>query len=240
MALRITSYEQYQKEYQKSIDNPTQFWEEIADTFTWKKKWNNVLDWDFTTPDVKWFEGGSLNITENMLDRHLAENGDKVAFHWEPNDPDAQDKSITYNELHVEVCKMANALKSLGVEKGDRICIYMPMTLEGVVSIIACARIGAVHSIVFAGFSPTALSDRINDAQAKVVITADGLNRGTKQVELKGMVDIALETCTSVESVIVLNCIDCGSNMQEARDLDYHCLIADMPEQCEATEMQSE
>ncbi|MFT6922183.1 MAG: acetyl-CoA synthetase [Crocinitomicaceae bacterium] len=240
MALRITSYEQYQNDYQKSIENPTQFWEGIASTFTWKKKWENTLDWDFTAPDVKWFEGGSLNITENMLDRHLEKNGDKIAFHWEPNDPNAPDKSITYNELYAEVCKMANALKSLGVEKGDRICIYMPMTLEAVVSIIACARIGAVHSIVFAGFSSNALSDRINDAQAKIVITSDGLNRGAKQVELKGMVDTALETCTSIEHVIVLNCIDCGSNMQEGRDLDYHTLIADMPEHCEATEMQSE
>ncbi|MFT6246023.1 MAG: acetyl-CoA synthetase [Crocinitomicaceae bacterium] len=240
MALRITSYEQYQNDYQKSIENPTQFWEGIANTFTWKKKWENTLDWDFTTPDVKWFEGGSLNITENMLDRHLEKNGAKVAFHWEPNDPNAPDKSITYNELYTEVCKMANALKSLGVEKGDRICIYMPMTLEAVVSIIACARIGAVHSIVFAGFSSNALSDRINDAQAKIVITSDGLNRGAKQVELKGMVDTALETCTSIEHVIVLNCIDSVSNMQEGRDLDYHTLIADMPEHCEATEMQSE
>ncbi|MFT6981825.1 MAG: acetyl-CoA synthetase [Crocinitomicaceae bacterium] len=240
MALRITSYEQYQNDYQKSIENPTQFWEGIANTFTWKKKWENTLDWDFTTPDVKWFEGGSLNITENMLDRHLEKSGDKVAFHWEPNDPRAPNKSITYNELYTEVCKMANALKSLGVEKGDRICIYMPMTLEAVVSIIACARIGAVHSIVFAGFSSNALSDRINDAQAKIVITSDGLNRGAKQVELKGMVDTALETCTSIEHVIVLNCIDSGSNMQEGRDLDYHTLIADMPEHCEATEMQSE
>jgi acetyl-CoA synthetase len=240
MALRITSYEQYQNDYQKSIENPTQFWEGIANTFTWKKKWENTLDWDFTTPDVKWFEGGSLNITENMLDRNLEKKGDKVAFHWEPNDPRAPNKSITYNELYTEVCKMANALKSLGVEKGDRICIYMPMTLEAVVSIIACARIGAVHSIVFAGFSSNALSDRINDAQAKIVITSDGLNRGAKQVELKGMVDTALETCTSIEHVIVLNCIDSGSNMQEGRDLDYHTLIADMPEHCEATEMQSE
>ena len=240
MALRIKSYEQYQIDYQKSIENPTQFWEGIANTFTWKKKWENTLDWEFTTPDVKWFEGGSLNITENMLDRHLKKNGDKVAFHWEPNDPCAPNKSITYNELYTEVCKMANALKSLGVEKGDRICIYMPMTLEAVVSIIACARIGAVHSIVFAGFSSNALSDRINDAQAKIVITSDGLNRGAKQVELKGMVDTALETCKSIEHVIVFNCIDSGSNMQEGRDLNYHALIADMPEHCEATEMQSE
>lgn len=240
MALRITSYEQYQNDYQKSIENPTQFWEGIANTFTWKKKWENTLEWDFTTPHVKWFEGGSMNITENMLDRHLAENGDKVAFHWEPNDPSTPNKRITYNELYAQVCKMSNALKSLGVEKGDRICIYMPMTLEAVVSIIACARIGAVHSIVFAGFSSNALLDRINDAQAKIVITSDGLNRGAKQVELKGMVDTALEACTSIEHVVVLNCIDCGSNMQDGRDLDYHTLIADMPEHCEATEMQSE
>jgi acetyl-CoA synthetase len=240
MSLRIKSFDQYQSDYQKSISKPNEFWEDIANTFTWRKKWDSVLDWNFNEPHVKWFDGGRLNITENMLDRHLAKNGDKVAFHWEPNDPTAPNKSITYNELYTQVCKMSNALKSLGVEKGDRICIYMPMTLEAVVSIIACARIGAVHSIVFAGFSSNALSDRINDAQAKIVITSDGLNRGAKQVELKGMVDTALETCTSIEHVIVLNCIDCGSNMQEGRDLDYHTLIADMPEHCEATEMQSE
>ena len=240
MSLRIPTFAKYQEEYQKSIDNPTQFWEGIADTFQWKKKWDTVLDWNFDEPNVKWFEGATLNITENMLDRHLADKGDKVAFYWEPNEPGDQDQSITYNELYVQVCKMANALRSLGVEKGDRVCIYMPMTLEAVVSVIACARIGAVHSIVFAGFSASALADRINDAQAKVLITADGLNRGTKKIDLKGMVDEALANCTSITSSIVLNCINSGVKMQEGRDLDYHDLIKDMPSECAAEEMQSE
>jgi len=240
MNLRISSYEQYQEEYKKSIENPTKFWEEIANTFQWKKKWDTTLDWNFNEPNVKWFEGGQMNITENMLDRHLEKDGDKVAFHWEPNDPNARDKSITYKELYAEVCKMANVLKSLGIKKGDRICLYMPMTLEAVVSIIACARIGAVHSIVFAGFSSTALSDRINDAQAKLVITSDGLNRGTKKVELKGMVDEALETCSSIENVVVLNCIGCNSNMVDGRDLDYHQLMDGMSEECPAEPMDSE
>lgn len=240
MSLRIPTFEKYQEEYQKSIDNPSQFWEEIADTFVWKKKWNTVLDWNFSEPKIKWFEGATLNITENMLDRHLATKGDKTAFHWEPNELGAPDQSITYNELYSQVCKMANALKSLGIEKGDRVCIYMPMRLEAVVSIIACARIGAVHSIVFAGFSSSALSDRINDAQAKVIITADGLNRGNKQVELKEMVDKALLNCPSINYSIVLNCIQYDVEMKEGIDLDYYSLIKDMPEHCPAEEMQSE
>ncbi|MDC3253068.1 acetate--CoA ligase [Crocinitomicaceae bacterium] len=240
MRLRINSFEKYQSSYEKSTVNPEKFWENIAATFQWSKKWNTVLDWDFSGPNVKWFEGGTTNITENMLDRHLATKGDTIAFHWEPNDPAAEHKSITYKELYHEVCKTANALRALGIQKGDRVCIYMPMVLEAIVSVIACARIGAVHSIVFAGFSSTALADRINDAQAKLVITADGLNRGSKRVHLKQMVDEALNTCPSVTDVIVFNCIDSGANMRKGRDHDYDALIQKMPITCEAEQMNSE
>ncbi len=240
MDLRIKTFEEYEHAYNASIADPEAFWSSIAEKFVWYKKWDTVLDWNFEEPRVKWFEGGKLNITENMLDRYLVDQPDKIAFHWEPNDPEGTNQSITYKELYHEVCKTANALRSLGVKKGDRVCLYMPMRLEAIISIIACARIGAVHSIVFAGFSSAALSDRINDAQAKVVLTSDGLNRGTKQVDLKSMVDEALESCDTVESVIVLNCIDSSPNMVEGRDYDFNELIQDMDNECEPEPMDSE
>lgn len=240
MDLRIRSFEQYQKDYTRSLVDPEGFWEDVANRFTWKKKWHSVLDWNFEEPNVKWFEGGELNITENMLDRHLENNGDEIAFHWEPNDPEADQKSITYRELYHQVCKMANGLKSLGVQKGDRVCIYMPMTLEAIVSVIACARIGAVHSIVFAGFSAHALSDRINDAQAKVVITSDGSNRGNKQIDLKGLVDEAVANTNCVEHVIVHQWIHNNSSMKEDRDIDYYELINAQNDDCLAETMQAE
>lgn len=240
MDLRIRSFEQYQKDYTRSLVDPEGFWEDVANQFTWKKKWHSVLDWNFSEPNVKWFEGGELNITENMLDRHLENNGDEIAFHWEPNDPEADQKSITYRELYHQVCKMANGLKSLGVEKGDRVCIYMPMTLEAIVSVIACARIGAIHSIVFAGFSAHALSDRINDAQAKVVITSDGSNRGNKQIDLKGLVDEALANTNCVEHVIVHQWINNNASMMADRDIDYYELTNAQYDHCPAETMQAE
>ncbi len=240
MDLRIKSFEDYKQIYNESVQDPEKFWSNVADQFHWKKSWDKVLEWNFAEPFIKWFNGGQLNITENMLDVHLDNSGDKIAFYWEPNDPEAHDTNITYKDLYHKVCKAANALKSLGIKKGDRVCIYMPMTLEAIVSIIACARIGAVHSIVFAGFSSNALADRINDASAKLVITADGLHRGSKQVPLKEMTDIALLNCTSVEHVIVLDCIHSKPEMKEGRDLDYHTLIANMHNECEAETMESE
>ncbi len=240
MNLRIPSFDAYKADYQKSIENPQEFWSDIANTFQWKKPWSNTLAWNFDEPKVKWFEGGSLNITENMLDRHLEERGDQIAFHWEPNTPEDADKSLTYKELYHEVCKAANGLKSLGVEKGDRVCIYMPMTLEGIISVIACARIGAVHSIVFAGFSSNALADRINDAQAKLVITSDGLNRGTKQLDLKAMVDEAAANCPSVKHVLVHKHVHNETNYTDGRDVDYKTLIDTMADTCPAEEMVSE
>ncbi|MDB3907330.1 acetate--CoA ligase [Crocinitomicaceae bacterium] len=240
MNLRIPSFEAYTSEYKKSVENPEIFWSEIAQSFEWKKPWTNVLNWNFEEPNVKWFEGGSLNITENMLDRHLEERGDQVAFYWEPNEPGDKEKTLTYKELYHEVCKLANGMKSLGIEKGDRVCIYMPMTLEGIISVIACARIGAVHSIVFAGFSSNALADRINDAKAKLVITSDGLNRGTKNLDLKAMVDEALKQCDSIEHVLVHKHTNNDTNYTEGRDVDYQSLVNSMDDTCPATEMDSE
>ncbi len=240
MNLRINSFEQYQHDYRKSISNPALFWDEIASEFQWKKKWTNTLNWNFEEPKIEWFKDGKLNITENLLDRHLEKNGNKIAFHWEANNPGKKSKSITYQELYQEVCKLSNGLKSLGVQKGDRICIYMPMIIESVVAILACARIGAVHSIIFAGFSSNALADRINDAQAKIILTSDGLNRADKKVDLKEMVDSALESCSSVEHVIVFDCIHSQPNMLKDRDIDYHELIKNQSAHCEAEEMDAE
>jgi acetyl-CoA synthetase len=240
MNLRINSFEQYQNDYAKSISNPDAFWSEIASTFQWKQKWDKTLEWNFNEPKIEWFKGGKLNITENLLDRHLEKHGNKIAFHWEANHPDEKSKSITYQELYHEVCKLSNGLKSLGAKKGDRICIYMPMVIESVVAILACARIGAVHSIIFAGFSSNALADRINDAEAKIIITSDGLNRGDKKVDLKGMVDVAMEACPSVEKVIVFDCIHSNPTMIENRDIDYTELIKNQEIHFEAEIMDAE
>ena len=240
MDLRIKTFEEYQEQYKKSAEQPEVFWSEIASQFSWKKNWDITLEWNFNEPKIEWFKGGKLNITENILDRHLAENANKTAFHWEPNDPFETSKSITYQALHDEVCQLSNALRKIGIQKGDRICIYMPMVIESIVAILACARIGAVHSIIFAGFSSQALADRINDAQAKVVITSDGLNRGNKQVELKSMVDAALKNCSSVNHCIVLNVTNTKVNWESNRDLNYHSLIENEEKNCSAEVMDAE
>lgn len=204
MMLEIKSFEEYEKAYQRSLDDPEGFWAEQAESFVWRKKWDTVLSWDFKKPDIRWFEGGKLNITENALDRHLEKRGDQTALIWEPNDPGERVRSFTYQELHQEVCKLANALKANGIGKGDRVCLYMPMVPELAFATLACARIGAVHSVVFAGFSASALADRINDASAKMVLTADGNHRGAKTIPVKDVVDSALDMgCPSVETVIV-------------------------------------
>ncbi len=181
MIKKISSFDEYITDYTKSVDDPEAYWEEIAETFTWKKKWNTVLHSEFDSPSVKWFEGGQLNITENCLDRHLDKRGDKVAILWEPNDPKEEAIKITYYQLHEKVCQAANMLKNNGVQKGDRICLYMPMVPELAIAVLACARIGAIHSVVFAGFSAKALADRINDADCKVLLTADFGLRGNKE-----------------------------------------------------------
>ncbi|WP_299247055.1 acetate--CoA ligase [uncultured Lacinutrix sp.] len=215
----IKHLEEYYQVYRKSVRNPESFWEEIAEEhFMWRKKWDNVLSWDFSKPEVKWFEGAKLNITENCIDRHLYTRGDKTAIIFEPNSPKEKALHITYRELHERVCRFANVLKENGVGKGDRVCIYLPMIPELAVSVLACARIGAIHSVVFAGFSSTALATRINDSDCKLVITSDGSYRGAKTIDLKGIVDEALEECSNVNTVLVAKRINTDINMQEGRD----------------------
>lgn len=200
------NFSEYQALYQASIENPVQFWNDFAAAeFTWKKKWDNVLNWDFDQAKVEWFQGAELNITENCLDRHLAKIGDKTAIIWESNNPIETSKQFTYNQLHAEVCQFANTLIRLGIQKGDRVCIYLPMIPELAIATLACARIGAIHSIVFAGFSAQSLKDRINDASCKIILTADAGYRGDKLTPLKNIVDEALLNCPTIEHCLVVN-----------------------------------
>ena len=215
----IKHLEEYYQVYRKSIREPESFWEEIAEEhFLWRKKWDSVLDWDFSTPEISWFKGAKLNITENCIDRHLTTRGDKTAILFEPNNPDEGSQHISYNELHIRVNKFANVLKEQGIKKGDRVCIYLPMIPELAISVLACARIGAIHSVVFAGFSSTALATRINDSDCKMVITSDGSYRGAKTIDLKGIVDEALESCSCVETVLVAKRIQTDIHMNMGRD----------------------
>ncbi|MEN0050087.1 MAG: AMP-binding protein, partial [Bacteroidota bacterium] len=241
MTLQIKTLDEYKTIYQESIENPEQFWAAQADTFTWQKKYDKVLEWDFRKPDVKWFLGGKLNITENCLDRHLATRGDQVAILWEPNDPNAAVKKYTYKELHAEVCKTANALKANGVEKGDRICFYMPMVPELAIGVLACARIGAVHSVVFAGFSASALADRIKDATCKMVICSDYNSRGKKNIPVKKVVDDALALgCDSIETVLVHK--NTGEDIAWNGEIDkwWHEEVDGQSSECPAEAMDSE
>ena len=240
MDLSIKTFEEYTEKYAQSVENPEFFWGEIANTFTWNKPYDKVCNWEFETPDIKWFVNGKLNITENCLDRHLAKRGNKLALIWEPNDPKERFVRYTYRELYEKVCEFANALKAQGIKKGDRVVVYMPMIPELTIAVLACARIGAIHSVVFAGFSAHAMADRINDAQAKMVITADGLNRGAKQVPLKRVVDEALRTCESIETVIVFDCVGWSPNMVEGRDVWWNESIEGMSKECPAEVMDSE
>ncbi|MCW5519062.1 acetate--CoA ligase [Aureitalea sp. L0-47] len=237
----IKHLEEYFQVYRKSVRDPEIFWEEIAEEhFLWRKRWDKVLEWDFSKPEIKWFQGAKLNITENCIDRHLAAKGDKTAILFEPNDPSEEAQHITYNELHERVNRFANVLKEKGIAKGDRVCIYLPMIPELAISVLACARIGAIHSVVFAGFSSTALATRINDAECKMVITSDGSFRGAKTIDLKGIVDDALESCPSIESVLVAKRIDSDINMKEGRDHWLQPLLDDASGQCEAEIMNAE
>ncbi|HIL66324.1 MAG TPA: acetyl-coenzyme A synthetase, partial [Flavobacteriales bacterium] len=219
MGKKITTFEEYKIEYAKSIQNPEKFWEEKAEKFTWKKKWDTVLDWDFTKPEIKWFEGGKLNITENCLDRHLEKRGEQTAIKWIANNPKEQSRCLSYKELHAEVCKFANVLKNNGAKKGDRICLYMPMVPELAIAVLACARIGAIHSVVFAGFSAKSLSDRINDADCNILITADGGFRGAKITPLKEISNEAIQSTPSIEKCIVLERTKSEIAMQSGRDV---------------------
>ena len=240
MSIKIQTLAGYIHEYQKSVLQPDQFWSRVAETFHWKKPWSDVVRWNFTEPSVEWFVGGKLNITENILDRHLFTQGDQTAIIWEPNDPAESSIKLTYRDLYEKVNEFANALKEEGVTKGDRVVIYMPMTQEAAIAMLACARIGAIHSVVFAGFSSTALADRINDCSAKVVLTADENFRGAKVVPVKAVVDEAVEQCKSIEKVIVLQRSGGPVVMKDGRDLWWHDVIEGQSTECEAEAMDSE
>jgi acetyl-CoA synthetase len=237
---KINSFSEYQNEYKRSVEDPVPFWEEKASTFNWISKWEKTLEWEFETPSVKWFLEGKLNITENCLDRHLEKNGEKLAIIWEPNDPKEDSIKISYKHLHEKVCEFSNVLKRNGAKKGDRICLYMPMVPELAIATLACARIGAIHSVVFAGFSAKALSDRINDADCNILLTSDGLYRGSKQMCLKDIADDALSTCPTVNKCIVLQRTSQNISMIQGRDVWWHDELELIDNNCEAEIMDAE
>ena len=215
---QISNLEEYHQAYQKSIKQPEQFWEEIAQNFTWKKKWDSVLEWNFKDPKIEWFKGAQLNITENCLDRHLNKFGNQAAIIWEPNNPDEPSRELTYNDLYKKVCQFSHVLKNNGVKKGDTVCIYMGMIPELAIAVLSCARIGAIHSVVFGGFSAQSISDRLHDAKSEFVITCDGAFRGQKNIPLKSVIDEALISCPFVKRVIVYSRTQIPLNMIEGRD----------------------
>lgn len=231
---------EYESAYRQSVEQPEEFWSAIASQFEWRKKWNNVLKWDFDNFNVEWFGGGKLNITENCIDRHLQTRGDQIAILWEANDPQKANRKLTYRQLHAEVCRTANMLKKLGVRKGDRVCIYLPMIPEAAIAMLACARIGAVHSVVFAGFSSNSLSERINDSGCTVLLTADGAFRGAKSFSLKDIADEALEKCPTIRHAVVIRHTLHEIKMQSGRDLWWHDAISGCSDLCEAEEMDAE
>ena len=240
MLQKINSLKEYYDCYDKSVEDPEGFWGDIADTFDWHQKWDKVLDWNFEEPDVKWFVNAKFNITENIFERNLPRLANETAIIWEPNDPEEAVRRITYRELFEMTCQFANAMKAQGVGKGDRVIIYMPMVPEAAVAMLACARIGAVHSVVFAGFSANSLADRIEDCQAKMVLTSDGNLRGPKNIQVKAVVDEAVEKTSSIEKVIVLKRTDLDVTMKEGRDVWWHEAIAGQPVENKAESMDAE
>ena len=238
--IQLRAFSDYEKAYAASINEPVKFWEKIAAAYSWQEPWHKTLEWEFETPEVKWFQGGRLNITENCLDRHLKTQGEDIALLWEPNDPKEREVRLTYRELHSEVCRFANVLKAKGVKKGDRVAVYMPMIPELTIGVLACARIGAVHSVVFAGFSSNALADRINDSRCVCVLTSDGMYRGEKALPVKATVDEALKNCASVESVIVIRRDGRDVTMVEGRDHWYHEAVVEVGTDCPAEPMDAE
>lgn len=231
----------YERMYEHSVRDPDGFWDEQAKAMLdWFEPYHTVRSVDYNQPEIKWFEGGKLNITHNCLDRHLATRGDQVAIIWEADNPDEPSIKITYRELHERVCKLANALKARGIEKGDRVCLYMPMIPEAAIAMLATVRIGAIHSVVFGGFSPEALKDRINDASCKAVITADGGFRGNKVVPLKDNVDQALVNAPSVETVFVVQRAKNEIPWDDERDVWYHTAVNDESAECAPEPMDSE
>ncbi len=238
--MRITSLADYQKTYELSVQEPEKFWAGIANEFEWSKPFTKVLDWSFDDYSVKWFEDGQLNITSNCLDRHLQTIPDQAAIIYEPNEPGDAAITLTYRELYTRVCKVANALKSQGVEKGDRVCIYMPMIPELAIAVLACARIGAIHSVIFGGFSAQSIADRVNDATCKIVLTTDGAVRGNKEIPMKETVDDAIANCPSVEKVIVKRRTNTPVSMLEGRDLWWDEAEQEASADCPAEVMNSE
>lgn len=238
---KVDNLEQYFKHYNKSIREPRKFWGKIAEeNFTWYQPWDKVVEFDMADAEVQWFAGAKLNVVKNCIDRHLNKRGDKTAIIFEPNNPEEEEQHITYNELHQRVCKMANVLREQGIKKGDRVCIYLPMIPELAVSILACARIGAIHSVVFAGFSSKALATRINDSESKMVITSDGGYRGNKTIELKEIVDEALEKCESVSTVLVVKRTNSAVKMKEGRDIWLQPLLDEASDNSVAEIMDAE
>lgn len=216
---QIKSFEEYKTAYKKSEENPEEFWDDVAAHFVWRKKWEKTLDWNFIEPHVRWFLGGKLNITESCIDRHLPAMGEKPAFIWEPNDPNDRVRVVTYNRLHKRVCQVAQMLKNNGVKKGDRVCIYMGMVPELVYAVLGCARIGAVHSVIFGGFSAQSIADRLYDAEASFIITCDGAYRGAKDIPLKNIIDDALIGNRTVKKVIVYTRTRTPVSMIKGRDV---------------------
>jgi acetyl-CoA synthetase len=216
---QLKSFEEYKKAYESSINQPEEFWADIANQFSWKKQWDKTLEWNFTGPDIKWFAGGKLNITENCLDRHLKTAGDRPAIIWEPNDPAEQHRVLTYSNLHEQVCRFAQVLKNNGVIQGDRVCLYMGMIPELAIAVLACARIGAIHSVIFGGFSAQSIADRLQDAHAEFIITCDGAFRGAKEIPLKKVIDDALVSCPFVKRVIVYSRTETSVSMMKDRDV---------------------
>jgi acetyl-CoA synthetase len=237
---QIKNNQEYQAAYSNSVSEPEKFWADIASHFQWFKPWQNVLKWDFTKPDIQWFQGAELNITVNCLDRHLPQKAHQTALIWEPNAPNEPFRNFTYQELFNEVCKMANVLKQIGVKKGDRVCIYMPMIPELSFAVLACARIGAIHSVVFAGFSAQSISDRIIDSGCEYVITADAMSRGAKQIPVKNVVDEALENIDFVKHVLVINHLNWPINYKATRDVKYNDLKTTVASDCQPEIMQAE
>ncbi len=240
MTNKITSLSEYLQKYQESVANPEAFWGKIAEDYYWHKKWDKVLEWDFKGPDVKWFLGGKLNITENIFERNLFMRKDQPAIIWEPNDPKEDNVVLTYQQLFEKVCQFANTLLDQGVKKGDRVTLYLPMIPELAIAMLACARIGAIHSIVFAGFSANALADRIIDGTSNLIVTSDGAYRGTKSIPLKGIVDEALKNCPTIEKCIVFKRTGEDINMEAGRDIWWHDAIEGIGSENKAEVMDSE
>ncbi|HWR32836.1 MAG TPA: AMP-binding protein, partial [Chitinophagaceae bacterium] len=236
---QITSLEQYHKDYKRSVEDPEGFWSAVAENFQWRKKWDKVLEWNFNEPIIKWFEGGKLNITENCIDRHLKTLGDKPAIIWEPNNPDDRVRVVTYNRLHKRVCQVAQMLKNNGVKKGDRVCIYMGMVPELAYAVLGCARIGAIHSVIFGGFSAQSIADRLDDAKAEYIITCDGAYRGGKDIPLKAIIDDALVGNKTVKRVIVYTRTRTPVSMIKGRDVWWEDEMEHAEQQLEAPSQHS-